>query len=96
MIRNLKFLLILLFFIILNVNGQTNNLIDPVWSISFGNKEHTSRDELFKMIFDKDSNLIVIGSVERDSSFCDVLVQKYSRKGDKLWQHRFTSGKYLD
>lgn len=86
-------LLVILTFNEFIIYGQS---LEPNWSVSFGNKEHTSRDDLFKVTFDKDSNLIVIGSIERDSSFCDILVQKYTRRGVKLWENRFSSGKSVD
>jgi hypothetical protein len=70
--------------------------IDPTWAVAFGSKQHTSRDAVVKMEFDADSNLVIAGSVERDSSFSDIMVQKYSRTGHKIWQKRYSSGKNMD
>ena len=63
----------------------------PIWEQSFGNREHTNRDELIQMAKDPSGNLILLGFVERDSTFSDVSVQKISPEGSLLWDFRFDS-----
>lgn len=96
MSKYFKSLVIVYFSLACTIFAQEALPLDPLWIVAFGSKEHTSRDELLKMEFDADSNLIVIGSGERDSSFNDIMVQKYSRTGLKIWQKRYSSGKIMD
>lgn len=76
--------------------AQTPTPIDPAWELSYGNQEHTNRDELVQMARDPDGNLILLGFVERDSTFADVSVQKVSPEGNLLWDYRFDSSNNKD
>jgi len=96
MIKYIISLIIFCFFLSCPLFAQGALPIDPIWTTAFGSKEHTSRDKLTQMYFDADSNLIIVGTVERDSSFNDIMVQKYSRTGLKIWQKRYSSGKLED
>jgi hypothetical protein len=70
--------------------------IEPKWAFNFGSHSHTSRDEMRHILRDSQGNTIVVGFVERDSTFSDIMVQKYSNSGQILWQCRYSSGRALD
>lgn len=78
------------------LSSQTIRNIHPVWERSNGNHDHTSRDELHLSTKDYEDNIILASSVERDSTFADLLVQKFSDSGTLIWEIRHTSGLGLD
>jgi hypothetical protein len=65
--------------------------LTPSLDRSFGNREHTSRDELLQVIQDPSGNLLLAGFVEGDSFFADVSIQKITPDGTLLWDYRFDS-----
>lgn len=95
MIRVLITILCLASFVIKSSFTQEFS-IEASWKVGYGSKGYTSRDELFKVTYDADSNLLVLGSVERDSTFRDIIIQKYSQNGILIWQQILSSGIQLD
>lgn len=79
------------FLTLLKTEAQVPIPVVPIWEQSFGNREHTNRDELIQMEKDASGNLILLGFVERDSTFSDVSLQKISPEGNLLWDYRFDS-----
>jgi hypothetical protein len=73
----------------LNLCAQTP--IEPTWKTTFGSHDHTSRDELTQAKRDSEGNVIVVGLVERDSTFGDIMVQKLNPSGTVIWQYRYSS-----
>jgi hypothetical protein len=72
--------------------SQTSQQISPVWEVSNGNHLYTNRNELNISVRDLDNNVIVAGSIERDSSFADILIEKFSPTGTLLWKTVYSSG----
>ena len=75
------------------VLGQSGNQLTPVWEKSYGERLVSSSDDLSYVFSDAQKNLILVGKVERDSSYGDVAVQKISPDGQLIWQFRFSSNK---
>lgn len=86
-----SFVLVFLFLGLTMAEAQVQIPVVPIWEQSFGNREHTNRDELIQMKKDASGNLVLLGFVERDSTFSDVSVQKISPEGNLLWDYRFDS-----
>lgn len=87
----------LVFFMSLKVTLQfAQTPLTPIWTKSFGEHNHTSRDEIVTTLKDSSGNTIIVGFVERDSSFGDIMVQKIDRLGRLMWQYKYTSSYGLD
>lgn len=74
----------------------TQTPIAPKWTVSIGERQHTSRDEIATVLYDKHQNTIVVGFAERDSSFADIVIQKIDSAGQVRWNHRYSSNMALD
>jgi hypothetical protein len=85
-----------LFTLIYPLTGQITQNLLAEWEVSNGNHEHTGRDELSLSIKDAENSVFVAASVERDSSFADIFIQKISATGAPLWQFKYSSGLELD
>lgn len=70
------------------VLGQTI----PDWSKTYGEKDHSNRDEIHFSEKDSDGNLIIVCNVEGDSIFSAIEVQKISPDGNLIWKRSFSSG----
>lgn len=88
--KKASFILFLLFFSIA-ASAQTINQILPKLEKSLGGYDHTNRDELIQMAKDPEGNLLLLGFVEGDSIFADVVLQKITPEGTLLWDYRFDS-----
>ncbi len=82
---------LLSFYLLGQIFAQSPNKLSPLYEQSMGNHEHTSRDELIQMSKDPDGNLLLLGFVEGDSIFADVILQKISPEGNLFWDYRFDS-----
>lgn len=73
-----------------------NTPVEPFWQVSVGNHDHTSRDQLSHALNDHEGNLIIVGLVERDSTFGDIKVQKIDTLGNLVWQYTYSSNYSLN
>lgn len=74
------------------LSAQIVQNLTPEWETSQGNHDHTSRDQLHFSTKDNENNIILVSSVERDSTFSDIFIQKVSMGGAEIWQLRYSSG----
>jgi hypothetical protein len=79
-----------------NLCAQPDFHIFPKWQRTNGHHSHTSRDELQQVAVDRDSNIVLVGLVERDSTFGDLMIQKLHYDGSLIWKHRYSSGLGID
>jgi hypothetical protein len=82
----MKKLFTLFVFSILSFSSYSQNPFTLTKSVSFGLNNHTNRDYPNFSFVDKEKNLIIIGTTERDSTFSDVLVTKLDENYDLIWQ----------
>lgn len=72
--------------ILLPVNLVSQIKILPEKVSTYGNKKHTSRDDLYFSLKDNENNIYLIGTVENDFTFNDVKIIKLDSELNVLWE----------
>jgi len=84
-VRKISLFLIAIPFIILPLKIFSQIKISPIVS-TYGNKKHTSRDNLQFSLKDHNNNMYLIGTTENDFTFNDIKIIKIDNDLNTLWE----------